>query len=89
MTPPKGRSNGTQVLIEYKFTEVFKRLDRIEDKVDNSTYVKQADFDKIISTLATKEEVSPIKKFYYGFLAAFGAGVIGFVFYLLQRAVGA
>lgn len=74
-------------LIDYKFNEVFKRLDRIEGKVDGFTYVKQADFDRIIASLATKEEVSPLKKFYYGFLAAFGIGSVGFVFWLLQRAI--
>lgn len=32
-------------LIEYKFGEVFKRLDRIEGKVDGFAFVKQSDYD--------------------------------------------
>lgn len=58
-------------------------------KIDGFSYVKQADFDDFRvyadKTYATKDEVSPLKKFSYGFVGAFGIGGISFIFWLLER----
>lgn len=43
-------------LIEFKFGEVFKRLDRIEGKVDGFTFVKQSDFDTFVRETKAEQE---------------------------------
>lgn len=43
---PKSASQTQKELIDYKFNEVFKRLDRIEDKMDGFTFAKQTDLDE-------------------------------------------
>lgn len=43
------RDDGTQrELIEYRFNELFKRLDRIEDTMQAFAFTKQSDHDKLV-----------------------------------------
>lgn len=89
MTPPTPQTQ--RELIDYKFNEVFKRLDRIEGKMDGFTYVKESDFvefrQQVKDNYVTKDDFSPIKKFYYGLLGSFLLGIVAFGFFLLERTI--
>ncbi|MGW6120426.1 hypothetical protein ACWFRF_15395 [Nocardia sp. NPDC055165] len=43
-------------LIEYRFTELFKRLDRIESTMNNFAFVKQSDFNEFVKETNQKFE---------------------------------
>lgn len=83
-------------LIDFKFGEVFKRLDRIESKVDGFTFAKQGEVDKLALTATTVEnritileqKLKPIEKIYYLILGAIVTGIIGLGFFLIQKAIG-
>lgn len=70
---------------------ILKRQESMEKKIDGMSYVKQADFDKamdsIKATYSTKDELSPIKKVFYGILLAGSAGVVGLFFWFVQWAI--
>lgn len=70
-------------LIEYKFTELFKRLERMEGKMDNFAFVKQTDFEdfkkEVRGEYVTKEAFDPIKRLAYGLVALILIAVVGAV----------
>lgn len=70
-------------LIEYKFTELFKRLERMEGKMDNFAFVKQIDFEdfkrEVREIYATKESVATPVKLIYGLAALMLIAVVGAV----------
>lgn len=91
------KSNGTQKeFINYRFDEMEKKLNRIEQKMDNYSFAKQADVEKL-ADIAEKVEsritileqkLKPIEKIYYLVLGALVTGIIGTAFFLLQKALG-
>lgn len=68
-------------LIDYKFDEVFKRLDRMEGKMDGFAFVKQSDYElfkkEIRETYATKEEVKPMKTLFWAIVTASAVAIVG------------
>lgn len=92
---PDSNPQNQREFIDYRFNDVFKRLDKQDGKLDglrstmeNFAFVKQSDFEEfkkeIKETYATKEEISPLKKVFYGILAAAIAGFVGLFFWLIQ-----
>lgn len=69
--------------VEFRFDEVFKRLDRMEGKMDNFAFTKQSDFDSfkkhVSETYVTKEGFDPIKRVVYGLIGLILLGVGGAV----------
>jgi hypothetical protein len=51
------RDDGTQrELIEYRFNELFKRLDRIENTMQAFAFTKQSDHDKLVMKVDKLED---------------------------------
>lgn len=92
--------NEQQVFIDYRFNEVFKRLDRMEQKMDGFAFVKQHDFDEyrkevsdsfgelrkdVADTYVTKSEFKPIRFVIYTVGGAMlGALATAFVAFLVK-----
>lgn len=78
---PKNQNN----LIEFKFDEVFKRLERMEQKMNDFAFVKQTDFEtykkefakEIKDTYATKTYVKPAVNAIFGLIAIMATVVVG------------
>lgn len=83
-------------LIEYRFNEIDKKLNRIEQKMDGYTFAKQTDVDRLANVAESVEsrltileqKLKPIEKIYYLVLGALVTGIIGLGFFLLQKALG-
>lgn len=67
-------------LIEYRFDEVFKRLDRMESKMNDFAFVKQSEFEsykkEVKETYATKESMDPIRTGFYKFVGIVVSAVL-------------
>ncbi len=74
--------------VDYRFGEVFKRLDRMEQTMNGFAFVKQTDFEKfkeeVKQAYVTKEEHAPVQKVFYGILIAGVMGLVGLFFWLIQ-----
>lgn len=68
--------------------ETNRRLGNIEKKMDNFTFVKLDDFaefkKEIAIIYATKEELRPISKLFWGIITTLILGIIGIGFAALQ-----
>lgn len=67
---------------------ILKRQESMEKKIDGFAFVKVEDFDKfkeeIKTTYATKDEVSPMKKFFYSGLSAIAVALVTFWLWVKQ-----
>lgn len=67
-------------LINYRFDEVFKRLDRMEGKMDSFAFVSRTDFEEfkkeIRDTYLTKIEAAPMQRLIYGLASIILTGVV-------------
>lgn len=68
-------------LINYRFDEVFKRLDRMEGKMDSFAYTPIKEFEEfkreVKETYATKMFVTPSVRITYGLIGLMAAAVLG------------
>lgn len=93
MAPPSPKQNDK--FIEYRFSEIDKKLDRIEKKMDEFSYAKQSDVEKLagiaekVETRITvlEQKMKPIEKIYYLVLGTLVTGIIGLGFFLIQKAI--
>lgn len=79
-------------ILKNQNSEIIKRQDSMERKIDGFNFVTVTEFDKFkadiaedMKTFATKEEVKPVSRVFYAILVALSTGSIGFLFWLAQR----
>lgn len=88
-------SQTSKEFIDYRFNEMDKKLTRIEQKMDNFTYAKDTDLQKVALVTENvdnrltilEQKMKPIEKIYYLISGALATGIVGTAFYVLQRMI--